>query len=428
MTNYEDMTVEELKELKEKREKDTLMKTLTEEDEATKKGELELHDTEVAENAIQTYVDNLNITTPDVVDPVLEPPVDTLIYSDDTWDKSDDAAAEVEDIKKMYTEMGINWKTEYGGELEEHPADFTYTAGSDNGCDESAQLGANWTVSEHFCNFIWHAKECYMGLGKICASVCDLKAGNGDDVVIKVISARADPNAVSACTCLSCASNTFDKYTITITQRGDYAVLCGWDEFTVGSSYRRSVLKSMAQHWGVYFDAQIFAALAAGTGTYTETLNNTLDCNGVITGSCCTNGSDIYGRLLDLDARMRVAGYNPDYFICSPTVANYFKYLQTPGSALAMPSIKMEGTTLTKIGNIKVLEYCGATACSSTTATEVGWLIDSSRAIGQVFGKKPSFEFDRVIECNAEKIVMWAYWGVAVLDPGAVGQIVTPNS
>jgi len=129
---------------------------------------------------------------------------------------------DIEDIDAMSKEFGINDKTwDYGspGTPESHVAgakSFNFTAGSDNGCDESSQLDNNWSVQRHFCNLIWHAKECYVGLGRICATTCDVKAGHNARLDIKVISARADPTSVSACTCLSCASNTFDRYSITL--------------------------------------------------------------------------------------------------------------------------------------------------------------------------------------------------------------------
>ena len=437
MTNYDEMSYEELMALKEKRMKDALVKELSEADALEKLKETEAHDTEVADRAVQNYIDSLKIEQPNIAKedvkskPVTKSFTQTIGHSGHEITFTD---ADLKDIDVMYKEFGIEDKTwEYGspGAPESHRAgvgSFNFTAGSDNGCDESSQLDNNWSVQRHFCNIIWHAKECYAGLGRVCATTCDVNAGHNARLDIKVISARADPTSVSACTCLSCASNTFDRYSITLNQLGDYAVLCSWDEFQVGSSYRRAVIESMAKHWGTYFDAQIFAAISGAASGYTETLNNTLDCNGVISGSCCTNGSDIYGRLLDLDARMRAAGYNPDYLIVSPTIANYFKYMQHPTTSLAMPSIEMDGTVLTKIGHINVIEYCGATACSTATATEFAWLIDSSRAVGQAFGKQPSLEFERDAECNSWKLVMWAYWGVSALDVNAIGSIVTPNS
>ena len=306
---------------------------------------------------------------------------------------------------------------------------FSFAAGSDNGCDESTQLENNWYNHGAFAADVIHAAEVKGGLSRICRrGSYDLQAGNGDKVYIRQISARSDPNQVSACTCLSCTSNTFDKYTITINQLGDYANLCSWDEFKSGQVYRSSVIKSMFEHFSVYIDKKIFDALKSASPGYTETLNNTFDCNGSISGSCCTNGSDIYGRLLDLDARMRESGYNPDYLIVSPTVANYFKYLQTPGNSIANMSITMEGGVLTKVGHLNVIEYGGATACSTATATKFAWLVDSSRAIGQAFGKHPTLEFERDAKCNAWKIVLWAYWGVSTLDTNAIGVIQSPNS
>ena len=430
MKDYTEMSLEELKALKEQREKEALARELMAADEEAKNAELEAHDTEVAEKAIQNYIDSLNVEQPEITKEevksksystreVIGEGSNAIVFTED----------DLADIASMYKEFGIEDKMwEYGApntpEFHNPGASFNYTD-ADSGCEDAL---SNWQVSENFCNLIWHAKEVYGNLGRICATVCEPQAGDNALVNIKVISARSDPQAKGAGECLSCVSNTFTKYTITVSQYGDYAVLNSFDEFKTGSSYRRAVIKSMAQHWGVWFDKKIYAALIASSPGYTETLNNTLDCNGSISGSCCTNGSDIYGRLLDLDARMRAAGYNPDYLIVSPTVANYFKYLQTPGNSIANISVKVNGTVLTKVGHLNVIEYGGATACSTATATKFAWLVDSSRAIGQAFGKHPTLEFDRSAECNAWKLVFWAYWGVSVLDTNAIGAIQSPNS
>jgi len=327
--------------------------------------------------------------------------------------------------EKLYHEVSIEGDEIKFSEFGEY-FDFTST---DSGCDESVQLGNNWYHSGKFASDIIHAAECSGQLSRMCRKgAYNLDAGNGDKVIIRQISARADPTAVSACTCLSCASNTFDKYEITLSQLGDYAVLCSWDEFKAGKPYRSAVIESMVRHWQVYFDAQIYAALAASSPGTTETLNNTLDCNGTLTGSCCTHGADLYQRILDADAALRQNGYSPDVVIMSPSVANYLKYPQNAQSELALPSIQMEGGVITKIGHLKVIEYCGAQACSTATATTFAWVLDSSRSIAQAFGKQPSLEMERDAECNSWKLVMWCYWGTSVLDVNAIAKIVSPNS
>jgi len=266
MTNYEDMSLDELKALKEQKEKEKIISDLKAEEEAEEAQKLELHDAEVAETAIQSYINNLDVETPSVAKDEDSP--SNTNYIDDFKQtvsygnhEITFTGEDIKDIQSMYKEFGVDGSWEYGqpGMPENHinDAQFNFTAGTDNGCDESSQLDNNWSIQRHFCNVIWHAKECHGNLGRVCASVCDIGAGQNARLDIKVISARSDPNSVSACTCLSCASNTFDRYSITLNQLGDYAVLCSWDEFQVGSSYRRAVIKSMAQHWGVYFDAQI---------------------------------------------------------------------------------------------------------------------------------------------------------------------------
>lgn len=305
---------------------------------------------------------------------------------------------------------------------------FNYDS-TDAGCEESSQLANNWQPSL-FAKDIIQAAIVKEPLFRICRAGYDWGAGKGDKVYIRQISAAPSlEEGVSACTCLSCASNTFDKYTITIQAIGSYHVECSWDAWKIGGSYRRAVVESMQRKFSNYFGAEIFSELNSASWGNTETLNNTLDCDGEIEGSCCTNGGDLMARILDAQATLLEAGYNPDYVIMSPSIANYLLYKESPSHPLWFEKmISTDGGYVSKIGALNVVVTGHATACSSATATAFAWVIDSSRALGYAFGKRPSLEIERSAKCNSYDLVMWTYFGCTELDVNAGVKIVSPNS
>ena len=153
MTNYDDMSLEELEKLQEERKKAAIIKQFKADEEAKVKLELEEHDKQVKDLAVQEYIDSQNVSQPDpiVITPDQTPNKPTNSYSDSTWTISD-PKEELKDIEKMYKEAGLKMDVEYGGEYESHNTDFgakpfSYAAGTDNGCDETSQLENNWRIS-----------------------------------------------------------------------------------------------------------------------------------------------------------------------------------------------------------------------------------------------------------------------------------------
>lgn len=358
-------------------------------------------------------VDNpVKIEKPDITKPELGRPVDSN-YS--YWVSTPDY--------NLYHKT-LDTSTYDNSELSGY---FEYTS-SDNGCSD-AQLRSNWSVDQNFVKDIILGAVVKQSLFEICRAGWDVNSGENARVDIRIAGVWGDPQNVSSCTCLSCSTQTYQTYSITLDQLGLYGVACSFDEFKIGGAYRRSVLDSMQNKWKNYFGSQIFSALSGASPGYTETLNNTLDCNGAISGSCCTNGSDLLARILDLDARMREAGLEPSHVIMSPTIANYLKYSQTPSSPAWFESqVGIEGGVVTRIGHLEVIEYAGATTCSSATATTFAWVVCKDRSLGFAFGKYPTAEFERDAECNSTKIIMWSYFGCSVLDASSIGAVVSPNS
>jgi len=323
-----------------------------------------------------------------------------------------------ENIAEDYVNMGVAAFTE-----------------SDDGCVDTVDA---WENVDYFADMIWMDVICKSDfLSKnITVKGLDFTQGNGGLVQIRVIN-HSDPSkdfgVAAPCTCLSCVSNTFSTYTLTMETYGDYKVLCDEDLFTAGDVIKTAIMKSMSSRAMERVDYAIYTELETAVPVYSESLTASATCTASrgTYGACCTFTVDLYNKIIDLEAAMRAGGYFSEadpVLIVSPTVAAFLKYKD----GLEMPSyiaanIGMDGLKLAGIGNIKVIESCHANACTDVGAQEMAILIDPTRAIGEAWGKRPTFKVDDdPIECGSQKVVlrMWADFGA--LDLGAIGHIVNP--
>jgi len=304
---------------------------------------------------------------------------------------------------------------------------------SDSGCEDNVDA---WEVKDCFASVIWQDVLCrsdFLSKG-ITVKGLDFKAGCGGLVQIRVIN-HADPSqdftSLDPCACMSCVSNAFTTYTLTMKMYGDYKVLCDLDLFTAGDVVKSAVLKSMSEVAQERIDNEIYTNLEANSPTYSEALGAACGGSRGSDGDCCTYTMDLYDKIIDLEADMRAAGYFKGVdpiLILSPTVAAYLKYkdgLNIP--AYIASSIQMDGLKLAAIGNIKVIESCHANACVTDSSEVQAILIDPSRAIGEAWGKRPEFKTDDdPIECQSQKIVLRMWAAFDVLDTAAIGHIVNP--
>ena len=304
---------------------------------------------------------------------------------------------------------------------------------SDTGCADNVDA---WENVDYFADVIWHDVICHSDfLSKgITVKGLDFKAGAGGLVQIRVLN-HADPSddfgVSTPCTCLSCVSNTFTTYTLTMETYGDYKVLCDEDLFTAGDVVKTAVMQSMMSRAMERIDYKIYDVLQAATPGYTQTLTAVAGCTPSrgTDGTCCTYTVDLYDKIVSLEAAMRAGGYFREadpVLILNPRVAAYLKYKD----GLNMPSyiastIGMDGLTLAQIGNIKVIESCHANTCTDLSGQEMAILIDPTRAIGEAWGKRPTFKVDDdPIECGSQKIVLRMWADFATLDTGAIGHVV----
>ena len=309
-------------------------------------------------------------------------------------------------------------------------------------CDDDCNdVVTDWENADYFADGIWLeiiAKSDF--LGRVGHRKINYKLGSAAQAQIKLINIpdpsmdwKALSSTTTPCEPLTCTTNAFTTYTVTLQKYGDFKILCDEDFITAGNEIKSAVIMAMRATLQDKIDTAIYTNLSGAASTYTEGLAAVIGTSSLQTdGKCCTYTVDLYKAIIDLEAAMRTAGYfqvkNP-VLIVSPTVAAFLKYkdgLNIP--AYIASQIKMDGTKLTGIGQIQVIESAHANAASAVTDAVMGILLDPDRAFAEMWGKKPTFEYDRDISCGSNEIVVWAYASFDVLDVGAIGHIVNPSS
>jgi hypothetical protein len=257
---------------------------------------------------------------------------------------------------------------------------------------------------------------------------CDINAGDGLAVQIKTISADTLGAALGACECSTCVSNTFSTYTLTLHRYDIYKVVCELDVFDVGDSLKSAMVEAMSRGFIAGIDTAIYAALIAATPGQSQHSPGRLSCTPAMSSSCCSYSAALYQSIVLLEASLRTAGYgaNGFYLIVSPMVASYLKFKEGINTPAWVNNIQMDGNKLSKIGDINVIEYCGAQTCSDSTSTSLvmAVMLDPERAIGEAYGKEPRLLTDTdPIECDSTKLILRSYIAIGVLDTGAIGFI-----
>jgi len=436
---YENMSLEELQELKKNREKDKIIAELKVEDDTKAKKEKEAYENQLRETIKEELLkehpewqpsekipDNKTEKNPDTNADDKSPVValyKQYYHLNSEFESKSQYVTKTEDGKKTRFQIYED------GQFKECGLDGLWgNTDSDTGCED---VVSSWSPADTYAKIVWETFVCTADLLKICVKGISINPGDGLGVQIRAFGAFGSPSAKNACECASCASITFTTYSLTLAQYNLEAIICDKDIWDVGSILMESYLKSMANSWAAWFDSQIYSELETATPGTTETSSVTMSCSPSISGSCCTDSSltALYNAIQNLVASMRegTAPYNPDYLILSPSVAAIFKRMQTPSPMPWMGDVSFDADgRLKKIAGLKVIEYCGANACTDTAGEVIAIVIDSRRAVGCVFGQKPkTYKFFQS-NCNSYRIDQWAYVAFGELDTNAIGHIVNP--
>ena len=289
---------------------------------------------------------------------------------------------------------------------------------------------APWVPTQAWADLILEASVCYGQLsGVITAVDYDLAAGNGNVVIVRSFPARTAQGGTgwhSGCTCLSAVSSSLATYGITICQYGDYDKMCGWSLWKAKGPVKEGILNEMAKGLASARDLRLWTALAGAAAQHNHTA---VTCVSRATDTCCNYRYNLFNSIVSMKAIMEDACYNPDTVILNPTVAAWFYTGDNGGEMrnLIGGHLKFDSNdNLISIAGLKVIETGLAATCASTASAVMAIVIDSSRAVGEAWGKRPTFSETYVPECDYYKEVVWMWWGANTLDVAAIGHIRNP--
>jgi len=413
--NYEDMSLEELQELKAGKEKENLIAELK----AQEKAKKEAAEKEYREKVRQELKEEL-LNSEDADDGKVELNTDVITKKDVKEEHvSLKTLKNLSGDKGMYTYEGFET-----GDI------FNFEDPSDDPADTDCPMGdiSDWEPQRNFVNAIWHTMYESANLLKVAVPGLDISKGAGNRVDIRTISRfeRGDITTnEESCGCLSCTSTSVSKEYITLQQHGIKAELCEYDIWSVGEKFRQEWLKSLGGVWAEFFDYMVFNALDdGGAAGYTETVSYAA---AGLSGSCCTDSFllDLYNAVDLVVTDMKANYYKPNYMIMHPHVAAAFRRMQDVKPIFAdVIQIGKDGSLKSILG-IPVIEFNEANDPTSATVSGTDWvhIIDSRRAVGAAFGKRPTMESERNIDCNSTTYAMWCYFNTKVLDDNAIGTV-----
>jgi hypothetical protein len=292
-----------------------------------------------------------------------------------------------------------------------------------------------WTPDVAFADMIIGASFCGSKLsGVITAIDYDLAAGNGDVVSVRYSPVRTAQGPMGSCGCLSITSSTLAKYDITIRSYGDQDDLCGFSLWEAGPRTRDEILRTMAEALATKRDVDIWRALTLyGTSTKLSVYaKSSVSCNSTATeADCCAYkyAKSFYNSVVSVAAQLEGNCKHPDTVVMSPTVAKWFKIKDYTNSPDFLVNWGANGEVMSVAG-LKVIVTGNATACGSggkmSTASIMAVVLDSSRAIGEAWGKRPIFTEQYDNHCDKYRETIWMYWGTALLDSTAIAHIKNP--
>ena len=294
---------------------------------------------------------------------------------------------------------------------------------------------AGWIPTEDFVDLILEGVVAYGDLSGngVTALEYDMSAGHGDSVMVRTVTPRTHSCAsTDACGCLSATSTTLGQTNIEVYQWGDYDKICDFTSWKTNGNLMQTIAKEMSKRLANCRDSAIWTSLCGATPN--TTVNTTAAWSSSrTTDSCCLFTFDIYNAIIEARQHLYGDGYDPDTVLVHPYVAAYLYYKEN-GSVPAVgdisPLIKYnDNGFVASIAGLRVVEVKVAAADDSSPASsgdELAFVIDSSRAIGEVWGKRPEFNQFYDGKCNATELTLWTYWGHAILDSDAIVAIENP--
>jgi len=270
-----------------------------------------------------------------------------------------------------------------------------------------------WTPSEVFSRLILDAA---IDAGKLSRVITvfaeDITKGSGETVKVRAFPSRSAQGPIADGNSLSEVDSTLSTYSITIEQYGDYAKLTDFSIFKAGDETKARLIRAMGNGLARKFDETIYEAISASGAASVVKETATADWT--------APEYNLYDCIVECRAALKANGVNPDYIIIHPDFEGYF--LKGTVEGVRGQVIKVENGNLSEIAGLKVIVTGVAIGYQPMGGLQVV-IIDSSRAVGEAWGKRPTFYEQFIPESNTYKEVVWAYFGAARLDTKGIGHV-----
>ena len=284
---------------------------------------------------------------------------------------------------------------------------------------------AGWIPTEAWSDLILEASVCYGQLSGVISCVdYDLAAGNGDTVRVRTFPSKATVGCKTYnCECLSATSAWLQYVDVDLCQMGIYDEMCAWSLYKAKGPVKEGVLNEMAKALAASRDYYIINALNRGAAHAHATTAVSVTSRVTLGGNCCDFRMDLFNSIVSVVAHMRSHCVNPDIIIMNPQTAVWF-YIGDRGGDHGVHVQFDANDKLLSIAGLKVIE-CGNMPYQPTTRCTLATIIDSSRAVAEAWGMRPTFteNYDNI--CNRYDETVWMYWGASKVSAMSVGRVLT---
>lgn len=158
-------------------------------------------------------------------------------------------------------------------------------------------------------------------------------------------------------------------------------------------------------------DIDVFAALDAATPGQSKTLATKGDL------------TDVYAKIVDLKAALKAAKVNPDLCIVHPDVEAQLLKETAEGVKNRSITLGADGSVATVAG-LRLLVTAHANANAATVNLVQAVVIDSRRAVGEAWGRRPDTKTDFDLDTDAYEYLCTVRYGASVIDTASVGHVV----
>lgn len=282
---------------------------------------------------------------------------------------------------------------------------------------------AGWIPTEAWADLILEASVCYGQLsGVITAVDYDLAAGNGDTVRVRTFPSKATVACKTYnCQCLSATSAWLQYKDIEICQMGIYDEMCAWSLYKAKGPVKEGVLNEMAKALAASRDYALVVALGTGASPYRYRTAVSYTSTATSSARCCDWAFNIYNAVVSAAGRLRNACKNPDTIVINPLVASWF-YIGDRGGDHGLHVQFDANDNLISIAGMKVIQTPHLHVRTAGVIT-LAYVFDSSRALAEAWGMRPTFteNYDNI--CNRYDETVWMYWGCAKVSVADVAYI-----